>query len=136
MTASALTDTMDATERHGRAVVTGRSLGFCQLGDGRPGKEWAHRLSRGRLRRKLRRHRVHKMPPVIPRPIPHAELLALADRLDLLNTDNEGNTSPVMEWSLAHINDTGHWTFPNIAALLRHNKERLMKIVDGTKFED
>lgn len=38
----------DATERWGRAVVTGRSLGFCQLGDGRQGTEWAHRLSRSR----------------------------------------------------------------------------------------
>jgi hypothetical protein len=35
-------------EEYGRAVVVGRSLGFCQLGDGRQGKEWAHRLSRGR----------------------------------------------------------------------------------------
>lgn len=47
-TAALSTNTQDATERWGRAVVTGRSLGFCQLGDGRQGREWAHRVARGR----------------------------------------------------------------------------------------
>lgn len=37
-----------AVEDYGRAVVKGRSLDFCQLGDGRPGREWAHRVARGR----------------------------------------------------------------------------------------
>lgn len=62
------------------------------------------------------------------------ELLDVAP--ELLNTDDEDKNLPVMEWSLAHLNDSGKWTFPQIATLLRHNKERLMKIVDGLKFDD
>lgn len=41
------TQTFDA-EAYGRAVVKGRSLGFYQLGCGRQGQEWAHRVARSR----------------------------------------------------------------------------------------
>ena len=45
---TARTLTADEAEAYGRHVVQGRDLGFCQLGCGRPGQEWAHRLSRSR----------------------------------------------------------------------------------------
>jgi hypothetical protein len=49
---------------------------------------------------------------------------------ELLNTDDVGKPLPVLEWSLAHLNDSGKWSFPQIAALLRHNKARLVQFVN------
>ena len=50
------------------------------------------------------------------------------------------NGEAVWEYSLATLNDGQNgnkpWTFPQIAALLRHNKQRLMEIVDGLHFDD
>jgi hypothetical protein len=56
------------------------------------------------------------------------ELLGITP--ELLNTDDHGKPMPIMEWSLAHLNDGGVWTFANIATLLRHNKARLMQWVN------
>jgi len=38
----------DEQEAHGRAVVVGRSIGYCQTGCGHQGSEWVHRVARGR----------------------------------------------------------------------------------------